>query len=318
MTIERMCALAAVSRASYYRYCGPKRDADEEESRLRDAIQQAAIGNRQYGYRRITHALRAQGWDINHKRVARLMREDNLLAIRKRRFVRQTTNSKHDFEVAINVARRLTCTAVNQLWVADITYVRLGRVDVFLAVVMDAFSRKIVGWNLGPKLITELALTALKNAIESRQPAPGLIHHSDRGVQYASATYLDLLLQHGMIPSMSRPGNPYDNAKCERFMKTLKQEEIRCFEYKDMEDLRAHLSVFFDRYYNAARLHSALGYQSPDEFESQAAAASAKSEVPRAPSMSFSRHEEIYPPDVRPSLQVTGAANRPLLPLRFG
>jgi len=300
MTIERMCALAAVSRASYYRYCGPKRDADEEESRLRDAIQQAAIGNRQYGYRRITHALRAQGWDINHKRVARLMREDNLLAIRKRRFVRQTTNSKHDFEVAINVARRLTCTAVNQLWVADITYVRLGRVDVFLAVVMDAFSRKIVGWNLGPKLITELALTALKNAIESRQPAPGLIHHSDRGVQYASATYLDLLLQHGMIPSMSRPGNPYDNAKCERFMKTLKQEEIRCFEYKDMEDLRAHLSVFFDRYYNAARLHSALGYQSPDEFESQAAAASAKSEVPRAPSMSFSRHEEIYPPDVRP------------------
>ena len=318
MTIERMCALAAVSRASYYRYCGPKRDADEEESRLRDAIQQAAIGNRQYGYRRITHALRAQGWDINHKRVARLMREDNLLAIRKRRFVRQTTNSKHDFEVAINVARRLTCTAVNQLWVADITYVRLGRVDVFLAVVMDAFSRKIVGWNLGPKLITELALTALKNAIESRQPAPGLIHHSDRGVQYASATYLDLLLQHGMIPSMSRPGNPYDNAKCERFMKTLKQEEIRCFEYKDMEDLRAHLSVFFDRYYNAARLHSALGYQSPDEFESQAAAASAKSEVPRAPSMSFSRHEEIYPPDVRPSLQVTGAANRPLLPHRFG
>jgi putative transposase len=300
MTIERMCALAAVSRASYYRYCGPKRDADEEEPRLRDAIQQAAIGNRQYGYRRITHALRAQGWDVNHKRVARLMREDNLWAIRKRRFVPQTTNSKHDFEVAINVARRLTCTAVNQLWVADITYVRLGRVDVFLAVVMDAFSRKIVGWNLGPKLITDLALTALKNALESRQPAPGLIHHSDRGVQYASATYVDLLLQHGMIPSMSRPGNPYDNAKCERFMRTLKQEEIRCFEYQDMEDLRAHLSVFFDRYYNAARLHSALGYRSPDEFESQAAAASAKSEIPRAPSMSFSRHEEIYPPDVRP------------------
>ena len=299
MTIERMCILAAVSRAGYYRYCGPQPDADEEESRLRDAIQRAAIENRHYGYRRITHALRAQGWDVNHKRVARLMREDKLLAIRKRRFVPQTTNSKHDFEVAINVARRLTCTAVNQLWVADITYVRLGRVDVFLAVVMDAFSRKIVGWNLGPKLITDLALTALKTAIESRQPAPGLIHHSDRGVQYASAAYVDLLLQHGMIPSMSRPGNPYDNAKCERFMRTLKQEEIRCFEYKDMEDLRAHLDVFFDRYYNATRLHSALGYRSPDEFERHMAA-STKPEIPRAPSMSFSRHEEIYPPDVRP------------------
>jgi putative transposase len=299
MTIERMCTLAAVSRASYYRYGVPKPDADEEESRLRDAIQRAALASRQYGYRRITHALRAQGWSVNHKRVTRLMRQDNLLAIRKRRFVPQTTNSEHDFDVAINVARRLTPTATNQLWVADLTYVRLGCVDVFVAVVMDAFSRKIVGWNLGPKLTTDLALTALNNAIESRQPAPGLIHHSDRGVQYASAAYVDLLLQHSMIASMSRPGNPYDNAKCERFMKTLKQEEIRCFEYRDMEDLRANLSIFFDRYYNAARLHSALGYRSPDEFERQAGA-STKSEIPRAPTVSFKRHEEIYPPDVRP------------------
>ena len=241
-----MCTLAAVSRASFYRYGIPKPDADEEESRLRDAIQREALASRQYGYRRVTHALRAQGWKVNHKRVARLMREDNLLAIRKRRFVPQTTNSEHDFDVAINVARRLTPTAVNQLWVADITYVRLGCVDVFVAVVMDAFSRKVVGWNLGRRLTTDLAQTALKNAIESRQPLPGLIHHSDRGVQYASAAYVDLLLQHSMIPSMSRPGNPYDNAKCERFMKTLKQEEIRCFEYKDIEDLRANLSIFFD------------------------------------------------------------------------
>jgi transposase InsO family protein len=292
--------MAAVSRASYYRYGAPKPDADEEESRLRDAIQRAALENRQYGYRRITHALRAQGWEINHKRVARLLRQDNLLAIRKRRFVPQTTNSNHDFDVAVNVARRLTPTAANQLWVADITYVRLGCVDVFVAVVMDAFSRKIVGWHLGPKLITDLALTALKNAIESRQPAPGLIHHSDRGVQYASSAYVDTLLQHSMIPSMSRPGNPYDNAKCERFMKTLKQEEIRCFEYKDMQDLRANLSVFFDRYYNAARLHSALGYRSPDEFERQALTSTNKPEILRAPSVSFKRHEEIYPPDVRP------------------
>ena len=287
-----MCTLAAVSRAGFYRVCAAGADADEEESRLRDAIQRVAIESRQYGYRRVTHALRAQGQEVNHKRVARLMREDGLLAIRKRRFVPRTTDSGHNFEVAINVARRLTPTAMNQLWVADITYVRLGRADVFLAVVMDAFSRKVVGWNLGPKITTELALTALRNAIESRQPAPGLIHHSDRGVQYASGAYVDTLLRHDMIPSMSRPGNPYDNAKCERFMKTLKQEEIYCSEYRDMEDLRANLSVFLDRYYNAARLHSALGYLSPDEFEKRAAQ-SATAEIPPAPRMSFSRHEEI-------------------------
>jgi putative transposase len=293
-----MCILAAVSRAGYYRFRSPRADTDEEESRLRDAIQREAIGSRHYGYRRITRALRNQGWEVNHKRVARLLRKDNLLAIGKRRFVPQTTDSRHDFEVALNVARRLIPTAINQLWVADITYVRLGRVDVFLAVVMDAYSRRIVGWNLAEKITTELALTALSNAIESRQPAPGLIHHSDRGVQYASIAYVDMLLLHGMIPSMSRPGNPYDNAKCERFMKTLKQEEIRCFEYRDIEDLRANLSVFFDRYYNATRLHSALGYLSPDEFERRAAQ-STTAEIPPAPRMSFSRHEEIYPSDVR-------------------
>ena len=293
-----MCILAAVSRASYYRFGAPGADSDEEEPRLRDAIQRVAIESRQYGYRRVTHALRAQGWEVNHKRVARLMREDGLLAIRKRRFVPRTTNSKHDFEVAINVARRLIPTAMNQLWVADITYVRLGRVDVFLAVVMDAFSRKVVGWNLGPRLTAELPLAALTNAVDSRRPAPGLIHHSDRGVQYASDAYIDMLLQHGMIPSMSRPGNPYDNAKCERFMKTLKQEEIYCSEYRDMEDLRTNLSVFLDRYYNTARLHSALGYLSPDEFEKRAAQ-SATAEIPPAPRMSFSRHKEIYPSDVR-------------------
>ena len=291
--------MAAVSRAGYYRFCTPTPEPDEEQSRLRDAIQREAIESRHYGYRRVTRALRAQGWEVNHKRVARLMREDGLLAIRKRRFVPQTTDSGHDFEVAVNVARRLIPTAINQLWVADITYVRLGRVDVFLAVVMDVFSRRIVGWNLAPKLTTELALTALRNAIESRQPAPGLIHHSDRGVQYASAAYVDTLLQHGIVPSMSRPGNPYDNAKCERFMKTLKQEEIRCFEYRDIEDLRVNLGLFFDRYYNATRLHSALGYRSPDEFERWAAQLE-PAEIPQAPRLSFARYEEIYPSDVRP------------------
>ncbi len=258
-----MCTLAAVSRAGYYRFCEPGPDtdeADEEESRLRDAIQREVLESRDYGYRRVTRALRDQGWKVNRKRVARLMREDNLLAIRKRRFVPQTTDSGHDFEVAVNVARRLTPTAIDQLWVADITYVRLGRVDVFLAVVMDAFSRRIVGWSLASKITTELTLTALGNAIESRKPAPGVIHHSDRGAQYASNAYVDMLLLHGMIPSMSRPGNPYDNAKCERFMKTLKQEEIRCREYRDIGDLRTNIDAFIDRYYNARRLHSALDH----------------------------------------------------------
>jgi transposase InsO family protein len=293
-----MCTLAAVSRASYYRHLGPQPADDEEESRLRDDMQRIALANRHYGYRRITHALRAQGWEINHKRVARLMRLDNLLAIRKRRFAPVTTDSKHDLEVSINVARRLTPTAINQLWVADITYVRLGRVDVFLAVVLDAFSRKVIGWNVAPSLAATLPLQALRDAIASRCPASGLIHHSDRGVQYASAAYVDTLVAHGIFPSMSRPGNPYDNAKCERFMKTLKQEEIRCSEYRDIDDLRANLSRFFDTYYNATRLHSALGYQSPDDFEDKAAL-SATSSIPAAPKMSFSRHEEIYQSDVR-------------------
>jgi transposase InsO family protein len=298
MTIERMCILAAVSRAGYYRFLSPDADTSDGDSQLRDAIQREAIESRHYGYRRITRALQAQGWEVNHKRIARLMREDNLLAIRKRRFTPQTTDSGHDFEVALNVARRLIPTAVNQLWVADITYVRLSQVDVFLAIVMDAFSRRIVGWNLAPKITTELALMALRNAIDSRQPAPGLIHHSDRGVQYASTAYVDMLLSHGMIPSMSRPGNPYDNAKCERFMKTLKQEEIRCCEYRDMEELRVNLDAFIDRYYNVRRLHSALGYLSPDEFERRAAPSTA-AEIPPAPRLSFSRHKEIYPSDVR-------------------
>lgn len=292
-----MCLLAGVSRASYYRHCGPGPETDEEQSRLRDSIQRIALENRQYGYRRMTHALRGQDWEVNHKRVARLMREDNLFAIRKRRFVPVTTDSKHSFEVAVNVARRFRPTAIDQLWVADITYVRLGRADVFVSVVMDAFSRKVVGWNVACAITAELPLEALRQAIALRRPPTGLIHHSDRGVQYACAAYVDTLLQHGIIASMSRPGNPYDNAKCERLMRTLKQEEIRCREYRDIEDLRANLQVFFERYYNAERLHSALGYRSPDAFERHTAKGDC--EVPATPTMSFKRHQEIYPTDMR-------------------
>ena len=174
LTVERMCTLAAVSRASYYRHLGPQPANDEEDSRLRDAMQRIALANRHYGYRPITHALRAQGWEINHKRVARLMRLDNLLAIRKRRFAPVTTDSKHDLEVSIDVARRLTPTAINQLWVADITYVRLGRIDVFLAVVLDAFSPKVIGWKVAPTLAATLPLDG------HWQPSQAIGHVLDR------------------------------------------------------------------------------------------------------------------------------------------
>jgi putative transposase len=291
LTVERMCAQANVSRAGYYRSFR-QAEPDEEEAQLRDAIQRIAIEKRHYGYRRVSRELQNQGRVVNHKRVARLMREDNLLAIRKRRFVPVTTDSEHRLEVSLNLARHMKLTGINQLWVADITYIRLQRKDVFLAVVLDAFSRMIVGWNLGRSLQSELALAALQRALESRRPPAGLIHHSDRGVQYACKAYMELLKTNGMVPSMSRAGNPYDNAKCESFMKTLKKEEIYCTAYRDEEDLRAHLEQFIETYYNRQRLHSALAYQSPEEFELSAAPCG---ETTVVPSLSFPRHEEIYP-----------------------
>jgi transposase InsO family protein len=237
--------------------------------------------------------LRNQGWAVNHKRVARLMREDNLLCLRKRGWIR-TTDSSHDLRVYLNLAGRMELTGIDQLWVADLTYIRLAEEFVFLSVVLDAFSRKVVGWSLGEKLDAGLAVAALRQAIDLRQPATGMVHHSDRGVQYASNAYVNLLLEHGIQPSMSRAGNPYDNAKCESFMKTLKQEEIYTRQYRDRTDLEAHIGEFIERYYNRRRLHSALGYRSPDQFEQSLANPAA---VP-APSMSFFRHEGIYRPDV--------------------
>ena len=180
-------------------------------------------------------------------------------------------------------------TAIDQLWVADITYLRLRGEFVYLALVLDAFSRKVVGWELGRTLTARLALMALERAVAERQPAAGLVHHSDRGVQYASQEYLGALSRHGIWPSMSRPANPYDNAQCESFIKTLKREEIYAQKYQDMADLRAHLEEFIDQYYNRQRLHSALGYKAPEEFEAAALVASGS-----AVSVSFSRHEEIY------------------------
>jgi len=289
LRVEPMCRLAGVSRASFYRFLA-ERHPGEEDMEVRSAIQTIAVQHRgRYGYRRITAELHRRGLPVNHKRVARLMREDHLLAIQPRSFV-LTTHSSHELEVYLNLARRMHLTGVNQLWVADITYIRLRQEFVYLAVVLDAFSRKVVGWELGRTLTARLPLMALERAIGERRPAPGLVHHSDRGVQYACREYADTLRSHSMLPSMSRPANPWDNASCESFMKTLKREEIYAHRYRDIGDLRAHIAEFIDQYYNRLRLHSALGYQTPEEFE---AAASPAADGPGA-SVSFFRHGEIY------------------------
>jgi transposase InsO family protein len=287
LSVERMCQLAGVSRAGFYRHL-VEVEPDEEEMELRNAIQQTYVEHRRhYGYRRITAALRQRGMLVNRKRVARLMQEDNLIAITNRKYVIPTTDSRHNLEVFLNLAARMEVTAVNQLWVADITYIRLLREFVFLAVILDAYSRMVLGRCLARSLHSELAQTALKQAIDLRRPQPGLVHHSDRGVQYASREYTDLLEAHGVIPSMSRPGNPWDNASCESFMKTLKREEVYCREYRDYDDLNQHLEAFIDQYYNRQRLHSALGYRAPADFELAVAAAGETSALTAAPRMSF-------------------------------
>ena len=224
---------------------------------------------------------------VNCKRVARLMGEDNLIAFGQRQYGVATTDSQHDFEVYLNLASRMKVTAVNQLWVADITYIRLQREFVFLAVILDAYSRRVVGRGLARSLHSELAQRALKAAMELRRPQPGLVHHSDRGIQYACREYTALLEAHGLIPSMSRPGNPYDNASCESFMKTLKREEVYCRDYQDYDDLSQHLEAFIEQYYNRQRLHSALSYRAPADFEAAASGAGETGAMTAAPRMTF-------------------------------
>jgi transposase InsO family protein len=213
----------------------------------------------------------------------------------------QTTDSDHELKVYLNLAARMQLTGINQLWVADITYIRLRTEFVYLAVVLDRFSRKVVGWALGRSLAAQLTVAALQQAIAQRKPLPGLVHHSDRGSQYACREYVSLLESHGMLPSMSRPANPYDNASCESFMRTLKREEIYAHTYRDLEDLRAHIEEFIELYYNRIRLHSALGYLPPEQFEQNAAStASGPTGGGAAASMSFFRHGEIYRWDQKP------------------
>ena len=268
LTIERMVELGRVSRSGFYRFDeSSKPDPDMDR---RDAIQRIALEWPSYGRPRITRELRRRGWTVNPKRVYRLLREDNLLCVRKRKFV-VTTNSNHGLQVYPNLAADRVLTGVDQRWRADITYIRLREEFVFLAVIRDAFSRKVIGWALDRTMEDALTLTALGMAIKQRGAPPGLVHHSDRGSQYASHDYTDLLKAHGIAISMSRKGNPWDNAQCESFMKTLKYEEVLRNEYRDLAEARASIVEFIEKIYNRKRLHSALGYVPPTEFEAQLA-----------------------------------------------
>ncbi len=278
-----MCQLVVLSRAGYYRHWQASRPR-EEEMGLRDAIQRLALAHRHYGYRRIGALLRREGWCVNHKRVLRLMRQDNLLCLRRKAFVPATTDSLHSYRIYPNLARRLETTAIDQLWVADITYVRLVEDFVYLAVVLDAHSRRVVGWALDDHLKASLALAALDMALAAREVIPGaLVHHSDRGVQYASGDYIARLEARGLLISMSRIACPYDNAMAESFIKTLKTEEVEGRPYRDLAHARGDIGAFIEEVYNKQRLHSALAYRSPEEFEEAITAPRAAAQQPMGP-----------------------------------
>ncbi len=266
LSLQQLCEMFEISRSWYYEHLKQPED-DAEEVALRDQIEQIILEFAGYGYRRVTHALARQGWRVNHKRVLRIMREESLLCHLKKRFVIATTNSRHRFPVYPNVLAGMVLNAPDQAWVADLTYIRLRSAFVYLACILDAFSRRCVGWHLSREMTTQLTLAALNHAIAERCPQPGLIHHSDRGVQYASYDYVEQLQQIGAQISMSSVSNPYDNAKAESFFKTLKQEEVYLKEYESFADAEANLAVFLEQVYNRKRLHSSLGYVPPAEFE---------------------------------------------------
>jgi transposase InsO family protein len=263
--VTQLCKALHLSRATFYRYRKTGQPIDPDVA-LRDQIQRLALEFSAYGYRRITAQLQREGLIVNHKRVLRLMHEDNLLCLRKRRFV-VTTHSDHGLPFYPNLVPTLTVTSINQLWLSDITYVRLQSEFIYLAVILDGFSRRCIGWALSRQLDTSLTLAALQQALEQRTVAPGLVHHSDRGVQYASQRYTELLKAQDIQISMSRRGNPYDNAFAESFIKTLKYEEVHLNDYESFADAHESIERFLEDVYNHKRLHSALGYRPPAEFE---------------------------------------------------
>lgn len=265
MARQQLCQLAEVPRSGYYRRAyGAERVADPVRSELHDLCREYP----RYGYRRVTKELHRRGMVVNHKRILALMHKENLLCRRKRRFV-HTTDSGHTLRVYPNLTKALVVTHPNQLWVADITYVRLARGFAYLAVVLDAFSRRAIGWAVSTSLETKLSLEALQMALATRPASSGLIHHSDRGVQYAAGDYIALLKSKNIAISMSRKGNPYDNALAESFMKTFKMEEVCLNDYSTLLDARTNIEHFIDQVYNHKRLHSSLGYRPPVEFEAQ-------------------------------------------------
>lgn len=272
ISVDRATRLLGVSRCGFYKWQGrpEKEPVKNEDIGVRNELQKVAVEFPAYGYRRITAELRNRGYTVNHKRVLRLMREDNLLCVRKR-FKPQTTDSDHNLRRYPNLIKGLEITRLNQVWASDITYIRLPREFVYLAVVLDLFSRRCIGWNLDRSLYTELALRALTMAIEERwnENMQGLIHHSDQGVQYASNEYIECLDAHGICISMAARGNPYDNAFVESFIRTLKYEEVYLNEYENFSDALENIPSFIEGVYNKKRLHSSLGYRSPLDFEKE-------------------------------------------------
>ena len=267
--IKELSAAVSVSRSSYYRHRRTKlrpRAVPATEKRRRATIETIALEMPNYGHRPMTAELQRRRLPTGRDRVLRYMREANLLCRRRRAFI-STTDSNHGLPVFPNLTKDLKVTDINQLWVADITYIQLPQRFVYLAVLLDAFSRRVIGWALERHMMTELPLAALQMALDTREVKPGLIHHSDRGKQYAAATYVSLLVKHQIRPSMSRPGNPYDNPQAERVIQTIKYDVVYLSDYQDEIEARASIGHFIMEVYDRKRLHSALGYKTPFEFE---------------------------------------------------